>query len=133
MDYYKMLSCGTKLFQLPLDVVMKNNIALSYFMDYMTSIGAQNYLFFYLNIEGTQLNTSFLLSGASRGLIYFFFCRFTGWKVSAEQQLADLALNLHGDRDVLLAEQYGAARQTLDRIKEAACSIFEQYLSEKVT
>jgi sorting nexin-13 len=32
--------------------VLKNNIALSYFIDYMSSIGAQAYLFFYLNAEG---------------------------------------------------------------------------------
>ncbi|KAL1116862.1 hypothetical protein AAG570_005331 [Ranatra chinensis] len=108
MDYYRMFNTGTKLFQLPLDVIMKNNIALSYFMDYMTSIGAQNYLFFYLNIEG--------------------------WKVSAEQQLADLALQFDrgapGD-SILLAEQFSSAKQTLDRIKEAACTIFEQYLADK--
>jgi hypothetical protein len=55
IDWNRLLTPGTKLFSLPLDVVLKNNIALSYFIDYMSSIGAQAYLFFYLNVEGKQL------------------------------------------------------------------------------
>lgn len=51
-DYSKLLTAGHKLFMLPLDVMLKNNIALSYFIDYMTNVGAQAYLFFYLNVEG---------------------------------------------------------------------------------
>ena len=62
-----MITPGMKLFDLPIDVILKNNIALSYFIDYMTSIGCQSYLFFYLNIEG--------------------------WKVSAESQLQALELD----------------------------------------
>ena len=58
-----------KLFDLPIDVILKNNIALSYFIDYMTSIGCQSYLFFYLNIEG--------------------------WKVSAESQLQGIIILLY--------------------------------------
>lgn len=54
-DYSKLLSSGHKLFMLPLDVILKNNVALSYFIDYMTSISAQAYLFFYLNVEGELL------------------------------------------------------------------------------
>jgi hypothetical protein len=54
IDWNRLLTPGTKLFSLPLDVVLKNNIALSYFIDYMSSIGAQAYLFFYLNVEGKQ-------------------------------------------------------------------------------
>lgn len=54
-DYSKLLLGSTKLFQLPLDVLLKNNLALSHFMDYMTSIGAHGYLCFYLNIEGKSL------------------------------------------------------------------------------
>ena len=61
VDWNEMIKPGMKLFDLPIDVILKNNIALSYFIDYMTSIGCQSYLFFYLNIEG--------------------------WKVSAESQL----------------------------------------------
>ena len=34
---------------------MKNNIALSYFIDYMTAIGCQYFVFFYLNIEGWKV------------------------------------------------------------------------------
>ena len=52
VDWNQMIAPGMKLFDLPIDVILKNNIALSYFIDYMTSIGCQSYLFFYLNIEG---------------------------------------------------------------------------------
>lgn len=53
VDWNKLLAPGAnKLFSLPLDVVLKNNIALSYFIEYMSSIDAQSYLFFYLNVEG---------------------------------------------------------------------------------
>lgn len=64
VDWNQMIGPGLKLFVLPLDVVLKNNLALSYFIDFMSSIGCQGYIFFYLNIEG--------------------------WKVSAEQQLMAL-------------------------------------------
>ncbi|KAL3282364.1 hypothetical protein HHI36_005550 [Cryptolaemus montrouzieri] len=52
---------------LSLDQILKNNVALSYFMDYITSHNKQIDLFFYLNIEG--------------------------WKVSVEQQLSDMHIN----------------------------------------
>lgn len=57
----------------------------------------------------------------------------TGWRVSAEQQLSDLALQRlqlgkEGVGDVYLSRH----NQVLDRMREAAYSIFEQYLSEKV-
>ncbi len=45
-----------KLFVLPVDVLLKNSIALSYFIDYMTTIGCQAYLFFYLNVEGWKVS-----------------------------------------------------------------------------
>ncbi|XP_026279783.1 sorting nexin-13 [Frankliniella occidentalis] len=108
VDWSKYLAPGAnnKLFSLPLDVVLKNNIALSYFIDYMTSIGTQAYLFFYLNVEG--------------------------WRVSAEHQISDMELqklssqssnsNLDSNNSI-----------TLDNMKEAAYSIYEQYLSEKAS
>lgn len=41
-----------KTINLPLDIILKNNVALSYFIDYVTFRGKQAYLFFYLNVEG---------------------------------------------------------------------------------
>ncbi|XP_063234403.1 sorting nexin-13-like isoform X2 [Bacillus rossius redtenbacheri] len=105
IDWNHLFTPGFKLFALPLDVVLKNNIALSYFIDYMSSIGAQAYLFFYLNAEG--------------------------WKVSAEQQISDIELQKiksSGDQKVPKALQ-----PTLENMKEAAYSIFEQYLSDKAS
>lgn len=104
-DYSKLLLGSPKLFQLPLDVLLKNNLALTHFMDYMTSIGAHAYLCFYLNIEG--------------------------WKASTEQQLCDISQHSFDKTDVLLAEQYSAQRQTLDRVAEAALTIYQQYLSDQ--
>ncbi|XP_067006541.2 sorting nexin-13 [Anabrus simplex] len=102
IDWNRLLTPGCKLFALPLDVVLKNNIALAYFIDYMTSIGSQAYLFFYLNVEG--------------------------WRVSAEQQISDHELQkLKGAGDLKLVNP------TMENMKEAAYSIFEQYLSEKAS
>ncbi len=120
VDWNQMIGPGLALFDLPIDVILKNNIALSYFIDYMTSIGCQSYLFFYLNIEG--------------------------WKVSAETQIQALALeDLHlkntiesagsGSNAAAITElQKKAATQKSalhENMREAAHSIYEEYLSEK--
>lgn len=115
VDYSHLLTAGNKLFTLPLDVILKNNVALSYFIDYMTSISAQAYLFFYLNVEG--------------------------WRVSAEQQISDLALQRIKSDDIIekgldaakMVDEQINSEQTLERMREAAYSIFEQYLSEKAS
>ncbi|XP_023020353.2 sorting nexin-13 [Leptinotarsa decemlineata] len=65
LDYIQMESI--KKIDLSLDQILKNNIALSYFIDFVSSQEKQLDLFFYLNVEG--------------------------WKVSVEQQLSDLHLN----------------------------------------
>ncbi|KDR10032.1 Sorting nexin-13 [Zootermopsis nevadensis] len=107
IDWNRLLTPGTKLFSLPLDVVLKNNIALSYFIDYMSSVGAQAYLFFYLNVEG--------------------------WRVSAEQQISDMELQklkTVGDDHHVKGQ---LPNLTLENMKEAAYSIYEQYLSEKAS
>jgi len=107
IDWSQLLTPGTKLVSLPLDDVLKNNIALSYFIDYMSSIGAQAYLFFYLNVEG--------------------------WRVSAEQQVSDMELQkLKGVGDVHQT-QGQTPNPTLENMKEAAYSIYEHYLSEKAS
>lgn len=41
----------SKLINLPFEVILKNNVALSHFIEYMSSIGSQGYVFFYLNVE----------------------------------------------------------------------------------
>ena len=63
VDWNQEIGPGMKLFDLPIDVILKNNIALSYFIDYMTSIGCQSYLFFYLNIEGWKVSAESQLQG----------------------------------------------------------------------
>ncbi|CAG9855944.1 unnamed protein product [Phyllotreta striolata] len=64
LDYIQMEN--VKKIDLTLDQILKNNVALSYFIDFISSQERQVDLFFYLNVEG--------------------------WKVSVEQQLSDLHL-----------------------------------------
>jgi len=63
VDWNQRIGPNTKLFDLPIDVILKNNVALGYFIDYMTSIGGQSYLFFYLNIEGWKVSAESQLQG----------------------------------------------------------------------
>ena len=99
IDWSGKINPNTKLFNLPLEVILKNNIALSYFIDYMTSINCQHIVFFYLNIEG--------------------------WKVSAEQQIQAMEVEFlkTGSND-----KYGSYMETM---REAALSIYQEYLSDK--
>ena len=70
VDWNQEIGPGMKLFDLPIDVILKNNIALSYFIDYMTSIGCQSYLFFYLNIEGWKVSAESQLQGKKNIIIH---------------------------------------------------------------
>ncbi|KAG1652088.1 Sorting nexin-13 [Nymphon striatum] len=64
IDWNKWLNADQNLPDLSLDFILKNNIALSYFMDYMTSVNSQAYLFFYLNVEGYKVSAEQQLSAA---------------------------------------------------------------------
>jgi len=107
-EWNRLLIPGQKMINLPLDELLKNNIALSYFIDYMTSINAEVYLFFYLNI--------------------------CGWRVSAEQQISDIELqkiqNTQSGTSMTGARRKNA---DLDNLKEAATKIYQQYLSDKAS
>lgn len=46
---------------LTLEQILKDNLGLSYFMDFMSSQGKQMDLFFYLNIEGGKIFLPFQL------------------------------------------------------------------------
>ncbi|XP_012227771.1 sorting nexin-13-like isoform X2 [Linepithema humile] len=107
-EWNRLLIPGQKLVNLPLDELLKNNIALSYFIDYMTSINAEAYLFFYLNIYG--------------------------WRVSAEQQISDIELQKIQSAQSGTGA-IGARRKNpdLDNLKEAATKIYQQYLSDKAS
>ncbi len=128
VDWNQMIGPGLKLFVLPLDVVLKNNLALSYFIDYMASIGCQAYIFFYLNVEG--------------------------WKVSAEQQLMTLDFEESAEssgatvaiespdfkKKVSSAGHAGSEERSeakraslMENLREAAHTIYEEYLSDKAS
>ena len=115
IDWNQMIGPGLKLFSLPMDVVMKNNLALSYFIDYMTSISCQAYIFFYLNVEG--------------------------WKVSAEQHLMSAfeaeeqqrqQEHLEESEKLSLVSVGGRESKDskLENLREGAHSIYSDYLSE---
>jgi len=116
IDWSSKIGSTAKLFNLPLEVILKNNISLSYFIDYMSSIGCQYMVFFFLNIEG--------------------------WKVAAEQQLLALELEIlrqgepeesHGDDGKILRKSTQDKESCLESIRDAAISIYQEYLSEKST
>ncbi|XP_033337344.1 sorting nexin-13 isoform X1 [Megalopta genalis] len=109
-EWNRLLMPGQKLVNLPLDELLKNNIALSYFIDYMTSINAESYLYFYLNIYG--------------------------WRVSAEQQISDIELQkLHAAQQAGSSFTGATRRKNIDleNLKEAATKIYQQYLSDKAS
>ncbi|XP_023347857.1 sorting nexin-13 [Eurytemora carolleeae] len=118
IDWSSKISASTKLLNLPLEVLLKSNISLSYFIDYMSSIGCQYVVYFYLNIEG--------------------------WKVAAEQELQALELQLLRQEEILRTEETAKERSmrqgynekesaALENIREAALSIYQEYLSDKAT
>ena len=111
-----MIGPGLKLFSLPIEVIMKNNIAIGYFIDYMSFLGCASYVYFYLNIEG--------------------------WKVSMEQNIQAIQLDslhqqhqpdTHESKHDLkqLAQLNNQQKSLMENMREAAHSIYEEYLSEK--
>ena len=102
VDWNQTIGPGLELFALPVEVLLKNNVALSYFIDFMSSIGCQAYIFFYLNIEG--------------------------WKVSAEQQLHALELEAfersqRGHLDVTPVTLVAELNGEIGLCGEARCTI----------
>ncbi|XP_058808919.1 sorting nexin-13-like isoform X2 [Phymastichus coffea] len=107
-DWSRLLVPGHKLVNLPLDELLKNNIALSYFIDYMTNINAEVYLYFYLNIYG--------------------------WRVSAEQQISDIEVQkMQSAQAGSSSSSLRKKNADLDNLKEAALKIYQQYLSDKAS
>ncbi|KAK2174391.1 hypothetical protein NP493_802g01012 [Ridgeia piscesae] len=100
LDMNKLMVPGHRLYSLPFDGVLHNNVALSYFLEFMTSIGAQGYIFFYLTVEG--------------------------YRVSTEQQMSVALLAEDGSTS-------HAEMPDLEMVRDAAISIYNQYLSEKVS
>lgn len=64
IDLSRILAPGQKLYSLSFDVLLSNNIALSYFIEFMTNIRAQNYVFFYLTVEGYRVSAEQQISAA---------------------------------------------------------------------
>lgn len=54
-----------KLINIPFEVILKNNVALSHFIEYMSSIGSQGYVFFYLNVEAFKSSVEQLTLAAA--------------------------------------------------------------------
>ena len=74
---------------------MKNNIALSYFIDYMTAIGLCVFRINYPYILFLCFSIFILDLKLFLGCQYFvfFYLNIEGWKVSAEQQLQAIELD----------------------------------------
>ncbi|VDM54924.1 unnamed protein product [Angiostrongylus costaricensis] len=55
------------LVQLPLHVILTNAVAVSYFIDYLQTVGGQNYIDLYLAIEGFKVSVEHQLKTLSNG------------------------------------------------------------------
>ncbi|ELT94954.1 hypothetical protein CAPTEDRAFT_222037 [Capitella teleta] len=117
-DISKLMVPGQKLYLLPFDVILNNNVALSCFIEFMSNVGGQGYLFFYLTIERFQSASKNLLD---RWRIHNA-CLKNGYRVSAEQQLS-----------AVLQAGTTMEHHDVDAIRDAALSIYDQYLSEKAS
>lgn len=95
---------------LSLEQILKDNLGLSYFMDFMSSQGKQMDLFFYLNIEGQWK----IVSGSSNS-----FKHFLGWRDSVGKELTQLrTLRPSSDHSAIVYET----------VRSTALSIYDQYL-----
>lgn len=102
----KLLIPNQPLPVLPLQVILDNNTALSYFIEFMNSVNGQAYLYFWLAVES--------------------------YRVTAEQQLSftmERQLLLESDTGDNQEERDAAAADA-EVLRLAAQSIFDQYLSE---
>ncbi|XP_046643877.1 sorting nexin-13-like [Daphnia pulicaria] len=105
---------GNAVYQLPLDFILKNSVALSYLLDFMTVLKSQAYIFFLLNVEG--------------------------WKIGANQQISQLQLEgflvkteyNHFKQRYNISEQ-NSPGQILMSLQESAMSIFSQYFADNVS
>ncbi|CAG0880415.1 unnamed protein product [Darwinula stevensoni] len=104
-DWNRYLHGGVRLVSLSLDTLLKNNIALTCFIEFLHTMSAQHYIFLYLNIEG--------------------------WKVSAEQviQEVDLACLQGGDAKKPKVDR----ASELEKMRQPALQIYHQYLSDKAS
>ncbi|XP_068670390.1 sorting nexin-13-like isoform X2 [Montipora foliosa] len=106
-DLGKLIPPNKPLPTLPLQVILDNNIALSYFIEFMNSAGGQAYLYFWLAVES--------------------------YRVTAEQQLSltlERQLIEGGDGSGNNEEVDHAIFADVEAMRLSAQSIFDQYLSE---
>ncbi|VDL80632.1 unnamed protein product [Nippostrongylus brasiliensis] len=67
LDVARVFSSDDGLVQLPLHVVLTNGVAVSYFIDYLQTVGGQNYIDFYLAIEGFKVSVEHQLRTLCNG------------------------------------------------------------------
>lgn len=101
----KLLAPNHPLPSLPLQVILDNNTALSYFIEFMNNINGQVYLYFWLAVES--------------------------YRVTAEQQLSlSLEQQLIKESDGGDNENISIPAADIEVLRLAAQNIFDQYLSE---
>ncbi|XP_069956700.1 sorting nexin-13 isoform X1 [Cherax quadricarinatus] len=113
---YQHLARG-KLFQLPLEAILKNSLTLDHFLNYMASVNAQHYINLYLNIEcwRTTVNE-----------------RLCALELERLQHLEESEVQGVGMTMPDLCHDHFSAHD-LSSHKEEAEMIYEQYLSEKAS
>ncbi|CAH3124187.1 unnamed protein product [Pocillopora meandrina] len=100
----KLLSPNQSLPVLPLQVILDNNTALSYFIEFMNSINGQVYLYFWLAVES--------------------------YRVTAEQQLSLCLEQLLVRESDGGDKEHCMVAEDLEVLRLAAQNIFDEYLSE---
>lgn len=67
LDVARVIGSDDGLVQLPLHVVLTNGVAVSYFIDYLQTVGGQNYIDFYLAIEGFKVSVEHQIRTLTNG------------------------------------------------------------------
>ncbi|KAK3869026.1 hypothetical protein Pcinc_025635 [Petrolisthes cinctipes] len=113
LDYQKV--ARGKLFQLPLEAILKNSLTLDHFLGYMASVSAQHYINLYINIEcwRTTVNE-----------------RLCALELERLQHLEEAGVQSGTMSMPDLCHDHFSAHD-LSSHKEEAETIYEQYLSEK--
>lgn len=121
---------GVKLHNLSLGEILKDSVAMSYFLDYMNSVGGTNHLLLFLNTHGKTVD--FVWHDKWKGLIFLnnvYF--FVAWKNSAITQL--LAIESTNKGAALAGKDESENNQAmLECLRDSASNVYDEFMSDVV-
>lgn len=103
-NFLELISPNQNFPKLSLKEILEDNIALSYFIEFMGTYNAEHYIFFHLTVEG--------------------------FRATAIQQLTLLAEETAKAQDKKLANPNS---ENFEQLKQAALNIYEEYISPKAS